>query len=123
MRTISLRLDDDHDALLSAYCRRHGLTQTEAIKSAIAALATGSSISVPTPAELAAELGLIGQVAGAGRAPGLIVAEATRFSAASSTGPDSAALADVASDHALQIKQRLRERRARDEMPAPPLNC
>ncbi|MFM2068318.1 MAG: hypothetical protein RLZZ584_3227 [Pseudomonadota bacterium] len=118
MRTISLRLDDDHDALLSAYCRRHGLTQTEAIKSAIAGLVADNSINAPTPAELAAELGLIVTVAGAGRAPGQIVAEAARSSAAPATAQ---AAADVATDHARQIKQRLLDRRARDEMPAPPV--
>ena len=57
MRTISVRLDDATDTLLSAYCRRHGLTQTEAVKAAIEQLAQRHK---PRPAELAAKFGLIG---------------------------------------------------------------
>ena len=57
MRTISVRLDDQTDALLKAFCARTGLSQTEAIKSAIAALAESSRLS---PAQLAESLDLIG---------------------------------------------------------------
>jgi hypothetical protein len=57
MRTVSIRLDDHTDAILTAHCRRNGLTQTDAIKTAIEQLAGKNK---PTPAELAAELGLVG---------------------------------------------------------------
>lgn len=56
MRTLSVRLDDQTDALLRAYCARTGLSQTDAIKSGIAALA----VEVDSPAQLAEALGLIG---------------------------------------------------------------
>lgn len=56
MRILSVRLDEQTDALLRAYCARTGATQTEAIKSGIAAL-SGQSVS---PAELAESLGLVG---------------------------------------------------------------
>lgn len=57
MRTLSVRLDDQTDALLRTFCARTGLTQTEAVKSGIAALSSQSS----TPAaKLADALGLIG---------------------------------------------------------------
>ena len=57
MRTISVRLDDQTDAMLTVHCQRHGVTQTDAVKAAIEQLAARHQ---PTPAELAAELGLIG---------------------------------------------------------------
>lgn len=57
MRTISIRLDEHSNAALIAHCVRYGLTQTDAIKAAITQL---SSQHRPTPAALAAELGLIG---------------------------------------------------------------
>ena len=57
MRTISIRLDNHTDAVLTAYCERHGLTQTGALKAAIEHLA---GVHRPTPAELAAQFGLIG---------------------------------------------------------------
>lgn len=57
MRTISIRLDDHTDAVLTAYCERHGLTQTGALKAAIAHLADAHR---PSPAELARQFGLIG---------------------------------------------------------------
>ena len=57
MRTISLRLDEHTDAVLTAYCERHGLTQTDALKAAIGHL---SEVHRATPAELAAQFGLIG---------------------------------------------------------------
>ena len=57
MRTLSVRLDDQTDALLRAVCVRTGLTHTEAIKTAIATLAERNSAS---PAQLAESLELIG---------------------------------------------------------------
>jgi len=57
MRTISVRLDDRTDALLTAYCERHGLTQTSALKAAIECLAEAGR---STPAQLAQHFGLIG---------------------------------------------------------------
>jgi Arc/MetJ-type ribon-helix-helix transcriptional regulator len=57
MRTISIRLDEHSDVALSAHCQRYGLSQTDAIKAAIKHL---SDQDRPTPAMLAAELGLIG---------------------------------------------------------------
>lgn len=114
MRTISLRLDDDNDALLSAYCRRHGLTQTDAIKVAIASLVTGSAAAAPSPAELAVQLGLIDIAMPSSTGPGLNVAEPGLASKLAATSP-----ASKAEDHSRQIKQRLRERRVRDEMPPP----
>jgi hypothetical protein len=57
MRTISVRLDDRIHAVLIAYCKRHGLTQADALKVAIERL---THAHCSTPAELAAEFGLIG---------------------------------------------------------------
>jgi hypothetical protein len=88
MRTISVRLDDRADAALTAYCERHGITQTTAVKAAIECLA-GSSKA--TPAELAAHFGLIGGFR-------------------SRTG-------DLAENHSERVKQRLRARRKRDTLP------
>ena len=90
MRTISIRLDDHSDALLTEHCQRYGLTQTDAIKAAIEQLAGQHR---RTPAELASELGLIG---GFGSAEG-----------------------DLALNHSQRIKERLRARAARDAMPLP----
>lgn len=56
MRTLSLRLDDQTDALLRAYCARTGVSQTEAVKSGIVALAAMAS----SPVQLAESLDLIG---------------------------------------------------------------
>lgn len=56
MRTLSLRLDDQTDALLRAYCARTGVSQTEAVKSGIAALVATAS----PPAQIAQALGLVG---------------------------------------------------------------
>jgi hypothetical protein len=114
MRTISLRLDDDNDALLSAYCRRHGLTQTDAIKAAIANLVTGGAAGAPSPAELAIQVGLIDLAMPASTSPGLAVAEPDLASTSTSNAP-----ASKAADHSRQIKQLLRQRRARDEMTPP----
>ena len=88
MRTISIRLDDHADAVLTEHCQRHGLTQTDAIKNAIEQLAGQHK---PTPAQLAAELGLIG---------GFRSAEG-----------------DLAANHAQRVKERLSAKRARDSMP------
>lgn len=57
MRTISVRLDDDADAQLRAVCQRTGMSQTEAVKAGIAALAERPT---PTLHALAKEMGLIG---------------------------------------------------------------
>ena len=57
MRTISLRLDDRTDAVLTAFCASHGLTQTDALKAAIEHLAQSHRA---TPAELAVQFGLVG---------------------------------------------------------------
>jgi len=56
MRTLSVRLDDQTDSLLRAFCARTGQTQSDAVKAGIAALAARSE----TPAQLAEELGLVG---------------------------------------------------------------
>jgi antitoxin component of RelBE/YafQ-DinJ toxin-antitoxin module len=56
MRILSVRLDDQTDALLKTLCLRTGLSQTEVIKSGIAAVAREK----PRPAELADALNLIG---------------------------------------------------------------
>jgi hypothetical protein len=85
MRTISLRLDDRTDAILTAYCERHGLTQTAALKAAIDHLAGARR---PTPAELAGELGLIG---------------ASR-----------SAEGDLGARHSARLKERLRAKLERD---------
>ena len=39
MRTLSIRLDDHTDAMLTEHCQRHGLMQTDAVKAAIGQLA------------------------------------------------------------------------------------
>ncbi len=57
MRTVSLRLDDATDARLRQICAHTRQSQTEAIKAAIKAFPDREG---PTPAESAAELGLIG---------------------------------------------------------------
>jgi hypothetical protein len=90
VRTISIRLDERTDALLSAFCQRNGLTQTGAIKAAIEHLAGRHK---PTPAELAAELGLI---AGFSSTEG-----------------------DLAQNHSQRVKQKLRVKRARESVPPP----
>ncbi len=89
MRTISIRLDDHTDGVLTAYCARHDLTQTAALKAAIAHLADASR---PSPAELAAQLGLIG-------------------SFCSATG-------DLAANHSQRVKDKLRAKRAAESRPA-----
>ncbi len=90
MRTISIRLDDHTDAVLTEHCQRNGLTQTNAIKAAIEQLAGQLK---PTPAELAAELGLIG---------GFRSIEG-----------------DLAANHSQRVKERLRAKRSRDSVPVP----
>ena len=85
MRTVSLRLDERTDALLGTFCERHGVSQTDALKEAIEHLAEKHK---PTPAELALQLGLIG-------------------------GFDSGD-GQLGAEHAQRVKQRLRERLARD---------
>jgi len=58
MRTISVRLDDKTDAQLRSVCERTGLSQTDAVKAGIAALAERPAARKPS--DLARELGLIG---------------------------------------------------------------
>ncbi len=91
MRTISIRLDDHTDALLTEHCRRHGLTQTSAIKNAIEQMA---GLQKPSPAQLAAELGLIGGFQ-------------------STEG-------DLSVHHSLRAEERLRAKRASDSVPVTP---
>ncbi len=91
MRTISIRLDDHTDALLTEHCQRNGLTQTSAIKSAIEQMA---GLQKPSPAQLAAELGLIGGFQ-------------------STEG-------DLSVHHSQRAKERLRAKRASDSVPATP---
>ena len=55
-RLISVRLDEQTDAALQAYCQRTGVTQTEAIKAGIQKLTD----PVNSPAALAEQLGLVG---------------------------------------------------------------
>lgn len=57
MRTISIRLDERTDAVLRTLCERLGVGQAAAIKAAIEQLAAQYK---PSPAKLAAQLGLIG---------------------------------------------------------------
>lgn len=57
MRIVSIRLDDHTDALLRAFCEQHGVSEGNALKAAIEQLAKSYR---PSPAELAAQLGLIG---------------------------------------------------------------
>ncbi|GAB1390410.1 MAG: hypothetical protein AMXMBFR78_06440 [Rubrivivax sp.] len=85
MRTISIRLDDRTDALFRLSCERLGLSQTDALKAAIEHLAERQR---PTPAELAAQLGLIGS-----------------FRSGHS---------DRAVEHSREVKQRLRAKLASD---------
>ena len=89
MRTISFRLDEHTDALLSAFCQRHGVTQTEALKAAIAGLASTERVH---PAELARDLGLIGSFR--------------------------SAEGDLGEQHSRHLEQRLREKLARESGPA-----
>lgn len=87
MRTISLRLDDHTDSVLTAFCERHGLTQNAALKAAIEHLARAHR---PTPAELAARVGLIAGFRSSER--------------------------DLGEHHSQRVEQRLRARRDRDSM-------
>ncbi len=56
MRTLSVRLDSQTDALLRAFCARTGQTRSDTVKAGIAALAAQSE----SPAKLAEDLGLVG---------------------------------------------------------------
>lgn len=56
MRTLSVRLDDQTDALLRMVCACTGQTQSEVVKAGIAALAAQAE----SPARLAEDLGLVG---------------------------------------------------------------
>jgi hypothetical protein len=91
MRTISIRLDDHTDALFRAFCERHGVSQTNALKAAIQQLAEQHR---PSPAKLAAQMGLIG---------GFRSGEG-----------------DLAANHSQALKQRLRAKLQRDSQAAPP---
>jgi Ribbon-helix-helix protein, copG family len=88
MRTISIRLDDDTDTALAALCKLHGLTQTAAIKAALAQFAAQHR---KTPGELAAEFGLIGSF--------------------------DSGLGDLARNHKQRVRERLLAKRARDRVP------
>jgi hypothetical protein len=90
MRTISIRLDDRTDALFREFCERLGLSQTDALKAAIEHLAEQHR---PSPAELAAQLGLIG---------GFKSGEG-----------------ELATNHSQHLKQRLRAKLQRDSLAAP----
>ena len=90
MRTISIRLDDHTDAVFRAFCERHGLSQTNAIKAAIEQLAEQHK---PSPAQLASQLGLIGGFRSGER--------------------------DLAANHSQRVKQRLRAKLQRDSLAAP----
>ena len=90
MRTISIRLDDHTDALFRAFCERHGVSQTNALKAAIEQLSERHRAS---PAELAAHIGLIG-------------------SFRSGEG-------DLAANHSRRLKQRLRAKLLRDTQTVP----
>ena len=59
MRTLSVRLDDQTDALLRTFCARTGMNQTDAIKSGTVSL-TRQTAEAASPAQLAESLGLIG---------------------------------------------------------------
>jgi hypothetical protein len=56
MRTLSVRLNDQTDALLRAFCACTGQTQSDTVKAGIAALAAQNE----SPARLAEDLGLVG---------------------------------------------------------------
>lgn len=88
MRTISLRLDSESDAMLMALCDRLSATQTDVVKQALELLA---SRATPTPAALGVELGLIGA-----------------FASGDHTN---------AQNHSAAVKARLTERRRNDERP------
>ena len=92
MRTISIRLDGHTKQSLTDYCKRHGLSQTDALKAAIKHLAQTHRAK---PAELAAQFGLIGGF--------------------------SSAQGDLAQNHSMRVKERLREKLTRDSLPAPAL--
>jgi hypothetical protein len=61
MRTISIRLDEQTDALLQMYCGLTGMSQTEVISAGIARMTT----ETPSSVALAEQLGLIGCFDGA----------------------------------------------------------
>lgn len=64
MRTISLRLDAESDAILLALCDRLAATQTDVVRRALELLANSVT---PTPGALGLELGLVGAFASGGR--------------------------------------------------------
>jgi hypothetical protein len=64
MRTISLRLDAESDAMLRALCDRLNATQTDVVRKALELLASDAT---PTPGELGVELGLAGGFSSGGR--------------------------------------------------------
>ena len=92
MRTISVRLDEPTDVALTAYRKRHGLTQTDALKAAIKNLTQSRRAS---PAELAAQFGLIGGF--------------------------SSVEGDLAENHSLRLKVRLRAKLDSESVPALPV--
>ena len=64
MRTISLRLDTEADAMLRALCERLNATQTEVVRRALEQLAGSAT---PTAGALGVELGLVGAFASGDR--------------------------------------------------------
>ena len=91
MRTISLRLDTEADAVLRALCERLSATQSEVVRRALILLAGSAT---PTPGALGFELGLVGAFAsGAG---------------------------GTAAEHSKAIKARLVARRRDEQRPAEP---
>ena len=64
MRTISLRLDAEADAMLRSLCERLDATQTEVVLRALVLLAGSAT---PAPGALGLELGLVGAFASGGR--------------------------------------------------------
>jgi len=64
MRTISLRLDAESDAMLQGLCDRLDATQTDVVRQALEVL---SDSVTPTPGVLGMELGLVGVFASGGR--------------------------------------------------------
>ena len=88
MRTISLRLDAESDAMLRTLCDRLNATQTDVVRQALELLASGVT---PTPGELGVELGLVGGFSGGRRGD--------------------------AADHSQAVKVRLAERRRTSGQP------
>lgn len=96
MRSISVRLDVETDALLRTLCVRFSTSQTDVVRMALEALAKDTR---PTPADLAEVLGLVGMFEGG----------------VASSGKAHSAAAHSAEAHSRAVKDRLAARRTRDE--------